>query len=137
MLFQICVTFTKCHKVASQGVIGVTLFSILRFYHTFHIFAYQETPKFCHSYFQMFFEIRRGQFNFGKATVCCEKTVQVLENIKHLPKARNYCFHSRYRCKQTNMHLTFKFNLGREPVTNKQKLFGKENSSRIKGLGVM
>ena len=51
----------------------------------------------------------------------------VLENIKNLPKARNYCFHSRYRCKQTKMHFTFKFNLGREPVTNKWKLFGKEN----------
>lgn len=50
MLFQICMTFTTCHKLVSQGVIGVTLFSILRFYNTFHIFACRD-PKVCHSYF--------------------------------------------------------------------------------------
>ena len=31
------------------------------------------------------------------------------------------------RYKQKKIHVTFKFNLGREPVTNKWKLFGKEN----------
>ena len=64
------------------------------------------------------------------------KTVQVLENIKNLPKARNYSFHSRYGCKQKKMNITFKFNLGREPVTNANYLVKKIKQDQGTGRDV-
>lgn len=46
ILFQIYMTFTKCHKVVPQGVIGVTLFSLLRLPHKFYTFEVKRLPNF-------------------------------------------------------------------------------------------
>lgn len=46
ILFQICMAFTKCHMVLSQGVIGVTLSSLMRLPHKFYIFEVKRLPSF-------------------------------------------------------------------------------------------